>query len=220
MSKLKSEAKDCRDVFNSFLVAQARYRGVFELPMICSSDEVPNKLISFSRSINSRDCDQWVHFYEFDYRFERLWRDPKRYLNGLKRFRGVILPDFSVYRDMPFVMQLWNIYRSRAIGCWLQVNGIKVIANIRWGDERTYSVCCEGISRGHVIAVGSNGAIADICDRSFFIKGLAAAVGELEPKAVVVYGPAPRDIFGKYLEMGIEVVHFDSEMTCVRKGLR
>ena len=81
------------------------------------------------------------HFFEDDYLFERLWRNPKIYLPILKQYNGVILPDFSLYRDMPLVMQLWNIYRSRAIGCWLQSNGIKVIPDVRFGDERTYHCC-------------------------------------------------------------------------------
>ncbi len=52
--------------------------------------------------------------------FERIWTTPNKYLPIIKKFRGVITPDFSVYRDMPLVMQQWNIYRSRAIGHWLQ----------------------------------------------------------------------------------------------------
>lgn len=75
---------------------------------------------------------------EDDFLFERIWRNPRKYLEVLQRYEGVILPDFSLYRDMPLVMQLWNIYRSRAIGHWLQMNGVTVIPNIRYGDRRTY----------------------------------------------------------------------------------
>ena len=78
-----------------------------------------------------------MHCYEDDAAFERLWSRPERYLPILKRYAGVIAPDFSLYRDMPLVMQQWNVYRSRAIAHWLQENGIPVIANVRWGDRRT-----------------------------------------------------------------------------------
>lgn len=71
-------------------------------------------------------------------------------------FRGVISPDFSLYRDMPLVMQQWNIYRNRAIGSWLQMNGVNVIPNVRFGDKRTYDICCEGIDSGSIIAIGSH----------------------------------------------------------------
>lgn len=79
--------------------------------------------------------------------FERLWNQPNKYLPILKKYAGVISPDFSVYRDMPLVIQQWNIYRSRAVGHWLQENGIPVITNVRGSDNRTYELCCTGVHR-------------------------------------------------------------------------
>lgn len=136
--KLNCDNKGCEDVFNSYLVSRAYYEGSLEFPVIQPTDSVPDRLVAFSKAISSRDHDQGVHFFEYDYQFERVWRNPRRYLSILKRFKGVILPDFSLYRDMPLCMQTWNIYRSRAIGTWLQDNGVDVIVNMRFGDERTF----------------------------------------------------------------------------------
>lgn len=116
MSVINSQRKSCKDVFNAFLVELAYYAGIFEFPIIQPTYWIPNKLIAFSKAISCPEKDQWVHFFEDDYLFERIWKNPGRYLNILRRYNGVILPDFSLYRDMPYVMQLWNIYRSRAIG--------------------------------------------------------------------------------------------------------
>lgn len=217
MSKLKSDAKGYRDVFNAFLVSSASYSEAIELPNIQHTSWIPNKLISFSKAISCRDYDQWVHFYEYDHAFERIWRNPKRYLNILRRFNGVILPDFSVYRDMPLVMQLWNIYRSRAIGSWLQENEIRVIVNMRWGDERTYRICCEGVTRKCTIAVGTNGTIRNPEDRRYFVDGLETIASELDPSSIVVYGSAPDDIFGPYRSAGIKIVQFDCETTSAHR---
>lgn len=170
--------------------------------------------------ISCKDHDQWVHFYEFDYLFERLWRDPRRYLLILQRYNGVILPDFSLYRDMPLVMQLWNVYRSRAIGCWLQLNGVRVIANVRWGDHRTHSVCCDGLSHGCTIAIGTVGALGSAEDRANFVEGLAYVVRRLAPRVIVVYGAAPDEVFGKYRDDGIEIVRFDSETSVAHSRRR
>lgn len=211
MSKFKSDMKSCKDAFNAFLVTLATYAGIFEFPIIRPINRVPNRIIAFSKAIGCKDFDQWVHFYEYDYLFERVWRNPRRYLPILMRFNGVILPDFSVYRDMPLVMQLWNIYRSRAIGFWLQTNGVEVITNVRWGDRRTYRACCDGAPKGSVIAVGTVGAIQSAKDRRFFEEGLAVVVGRLIPKTIIVFGSAPEEIFGKYREVGIEIVRFESE---------
>ena len=99
------------DVFNSFLVSNAEYDGNMEMPRIRTSKEVPNKIVTFSKAMSQKwnDFDYWVVFYEHDQKFEKLWKNPKKYLNKLKKFRGVISPDFSLYRNMPLVMQQWNI---------------------------------------------------------------------------------------------------------------
>ena len=210
MSRDNSTRSGCRDVFNSFLVSNATYSGLFEFPRIESSNDIPTRVIAFSKSISCKDYDQWVHFYEDDYLFERIWRNPHKYLQILMKYKGVILPDFSLYRDMPLSMQIWNIYRSRAIGNWFQKNGIKVIPNIRFGDRRTFRICCDGIEKHCVIAIGSHGNIKNIEDRSIFLKGLDVIICILEPSVVVVYGSTPNKYFDKYKKAGIRIVQFDS----------
>ena len=121
---------------------------------------------------------------------------------------------------MPFVMQLWNIYRSRAIGCWLQRNGVTVIPNIRYGDKRTYRICCDGISKGGVIAVGSHGTLKNKEDRRIFAEGLSVVIKRIQPKVIVVYGFVPDNIFEQYKEQAIEIVHFDSEFYKAMKKLK
>ena len=219
MSRVCLQRKSCKDVFNAFLVRMATYAGIFEFPCIRPTYVVPRRLIPFSKAISSKDYDQWVHFYENDYLFERLWRRPRKYLEILKKYQGVILPDFSLYRDMPFVMQLWNIYRSRAIGHWLQINGINVIPNIRFGDKRTYRICCDGIAKHCVIALGFLGNIKCKADREIFLEGFELVVRLLEPSVVIIYGSAPAKYFQKYQEAGIRIVCFESNCTTSHKGV-
>jgi len=217
MSSINSQRSSCIDVFNAFLVSTATYAGELELPCILPTYETPDKVIAFSKAISCKDHEQWVHFYEDDYLFERLWRNPLKYLALLKSFKGVILPDFSLYRDMPLVMQSWNIYRSRAIGHWLQANGVKVIPNIRYGDERTYKISCIGIAKHCVIAVGSHGNLKHVIDRKFFLEGLEVIIKNLQPSAIVIYGSAPDKYFEKYINAGIKIVVFDSEYSSTHK---
>lgn len=212
MARLNCVRKGCKEVWNAFLISTAYYEGAFEFPIIQPTDYIPNRLIVFSKAVSSKDYDQWVHFYQDDYSFERIWRNPQRYLPILKHFNGVILPDCSTYRDMPLVMQLWNIYRSRAIGYWLQENGVKVIVNIRFGDSRTYGCCCDGVAKNCTIAVGSHGNLKDEEDAQYFIEGINAVVERLEPRAIVVYGSAPDYVFSKYVAQGIKIIQFDSDI--------
>ena len=210
MTRLNCVRPGCRDVFHAFLVKNAKYEGVFEIPVLDGTDKKPRKVILFSIALKSTDYDCWVLFYEDDVLFERIWNNPRKYLTILKRFQGVICPDFSLYRDMPLIMQLWNVYRSRAIGRWLQDNGIDVIANIRYGDARTYETCCCGVPKNGIIAIGSHGCIRSKEERKYFQSGLEYVVNHLKPITIVVYGSAPDSIFGNYKQMGIEILQFDS----------
>ncbi len=189
------------------------------MPCIKSVDAVPNKLVVFSKSIRSKDFNGFVHFFEDDVNFERIWNQPNKYLPILKKFDGVISPDFSLYRDMPLVMQEWNTYRNRAIGHWFQENGITVIPNIRFSDERSYAFCCDGVAKGGTIAVGSHGCIKIKVERDYFEKGLCEIIHKLEPKRIIVYGRAPDSIFGKYINSGIEICQYDSDFSLSRKAV-
>ena len=206
------------DVFNSFLVANADYDGYIELPVVKTSDLLPDKVISFSKAMSKtwNDFDCWVVFYEHDRKFERLWNNPRQYLNKLKKFKGVISPDFSLYRNMPLCMQMWNTYRGRALATWMQSNGIEIIPNVRFGDERTFAFCFDGIEENKTVAVGTHGCIKRREDKLFFKVGLARMIQRLSPKAIIVYGSAPDSIFKPYKDMGINIIAFESEFSKTR----
>lgn len=210
MSMVNSQRSGCIDVFNAFMVEDASYNGMFEIPHLKAADYLPNKLIPFSKAMSSNDYNQWIHFYEDDYLFERLWKSPRRYLNRIGKFNGVILPDFSLYRDMPLAMQIWNIYRSRAVGNWLQKKNIKVIPNIRFGDRRTYKISCDGIERQSVVAVGTHGNLRNVIDREILLAGFEYVIKNLEPKTIIIYGAAPKKYFEKYTNAGINIISFSS----------
>ena len=219
MSAQNCTRNGCRDVFHAFLVKNARYDGDLEIPCIKPDVRTPERLISFSKSLHSTNYGAWVHFYEDDSAFERIWNKPVLYLPILKRFAGVISPDFSLYRDMPLVMQQWNTYRGKAIGHWLQENGLAVIPNVRFADERSYSFCCAGVERGSTIAIGSHGCIKIKTEREYFRRGVEFVAHELHPKTVVVYGTAPDNVFRPMLEYGATILQFDSEFAASRKAV-
>jgi hypothetical protein len=218
MAKANCNRPGCLDVFNAFLLENAEYIGELEIPVIKNiNNESPKKLIKFSEIFRTSDFNAYVHFYEDDCKFEKIWKNPKRYLERLKKFKGVISPDFSIYRDMPLIMQYWNIFRSRAIATWLKDNGINVIPNVRTGDERTFEIACEGIEKDSIIAIGSHGCIKCIADRVFFQKGLDYIINSLSPKIIILYGAKPDSIFNKYEEK-VTIINFKDEFYNRRKN--
>lgn len=89
---------------------------------------------------------------------------------------------------MPLAMQIWNTYRNRALGYWLEKNNIKVIPNVRWGDERTFEFCFDGIRKESIISVGTYGNIKHTSDREYFLDGFIRMNENIKPKKVILYG--------------------------------
>lgn len=206
------------DVFKSELVKNAIFSSNYEFPILKRSYAKPIKAIPFDKITKPIDYAQWVHFYIHDYCFERIWKNPKQYLNLLQKFDGAITPDFSLYRELPLAMQIWNTYRNRALAYWLQNNGINIVPNVRWGDERTYEFAFEGLWQGGTFAVGTNGCIQNKQDRYYFKKGLQKMVDVLKPDTIVNYHGIPMDIFETCKEKGIEVITLNYWRDALRKA--
>ena len=206
-------------VFNSFLLKNAHFVGKDEFPIIKKEISVPNKLITFSEALNTKDYNQWVCFYEDDYKFIRLWNNPKKYLIKLKKFNGVISPDFSMYWDMPNILQKYNCFIGRSLASWFIENGIKVIPNIRYGDERSKDYFTLGIEPYGNIAIGTLGCIKNNLKRKMLIEGLQLAVTLLKPKNIIVYGSAPKTIFQKYKNQNINVIVYEDKTSKYFKNI-
>lgn len=101
----------------------------------------------------------------------------------------------SLYRDMPYALQLYNHYRKH----WLEA-GIKVIPNIRWSDEKSYDFCFEGEPKQSIIAIGTQ---RDCVAHDLFIKGFEEALNRLEPTKILLYGSVPENLNTH----GVEIVH-------------
>lgn len=217
------------DGFNPELAEGTRFEGIFEIPVIEATRgiKIPKYLVPFSeRNKVAKPAEALIVFYEHDDKFAEIIRDPDKYLDDLARFAGIISPDNSLYRDMPLVCQIGNIYRNRLIGSYLQRKGITVIGNCRWGDERTYStdlfnepVAFAGLPKYSIVAVGTYGCIQGKTNKSHFKRGLAAMLDYLKPKVVLIYGPMPDEIFGK-LKSRIRFVSFDNWISVHHKENR
>lgn len=211
MKNLYKNKKSCKDVFNAKMLENASYTGNLEFPIIAGTEEIPVGLIPFSKIKSSVEYEKWIHFYEYDQIIERLWNYPDKYLPYLKNFKGVILPDFSLFEDMPLIMQIYNIFRSRMVGCWLQDNGINVIVNIRFGDYRTYKTCCIGAPKNSTIAIGSHGSMKVRESREILENGLFYVFDNLQPKNLVVYGTVSNTITDLCNKYNTKLIVFQSE---------
>ncbi len=215
------------DGFHPELVEGALFDGILDIPTLKPPEDIviPKTLIPFSKRKQSKNHDEFVCFYEYDIKFRDVLTSVNQFLPELKQFKGVITPDCSLYRDMPLVLQLANIYMNRAIGHKLQSEGLYVIPSIRWGDERTYSddylpekAAFLGVPKNSILSISTYGCIKDLDDRRYFACGLWSMLDTLRPHTVLVHGPMPEDIFEPFDE-DVHFVQYDDWITYKhRKG--
>lgn len=103
---------------------------------------------------------------------------------------------------MPLCLQFANAYLNRGIGRFFQSQGLYVIPNVRWGDERSYTTiemkekfAFLGVPKHSIVSVGTYGCVKSGEDQRYFREGLIAMLDELEPKVVLVYGAMPKQVF-------------------------
>ena len=178
--------------------------GLMELPTIAPYyGPMPERLVPFHLAGSSKDCHGFIHFYIDDYRFERLWTNPEKYLALLKRFDGVIGTDFSQLGDMPYPQRLWNCYRNRLLGHWMQYNGINYIHNVSWSLPDSYDYSFSGLPKASVIAINCSGISGTDVAKYLWYKGYEEAVRRLNPSAIVRYGtklPEEKGAISRYFE--------------------
>ena len=207
----KKENERVRTVlgYNLNLYDPARTEGKYGMPTLEWESYTPESLLGFNYVKSAKNFDVGIHFFIDDYQFERLWNAPEKYLETLKRFDCVLTPDFSLYLNMPLVMQMWNIYRSRLLGQYWQDNAITVIPTVSWGDEKTFDFCFDGLPERSTLAVSTVGILKETQSVEIFKNGIRELVKRKHPNTLVVYGRPIKD----YDFEGVKTVHFSNSVT-------
>lgn len=203
----KSKKKLVDEGFRVELVETAFFDGKFEIPHIDAPDKIiiPEGMVPFSARERNQDKKDFVCFYENDINFREILTDTEDYVEELKQYPGIITPDCSLYIDAPLCVQIADIYLNRAVGHYLQKQGLYVIPNIRWGDERTYTshlfgekVAFQGVDKHSIVSIGTYGQIKSAESKRYFREGLESMLDELEPEVVLIYGSMPNKIFDEF----------------------
>lgn len=155
--KAKTDHMKC----NIMNLDKAHYDGVgkMDIPQLKPVYELPEikEWIGFNYILTDKEPEgKGVHFFMDDYQFERIWNQPERYIEKLKRYAAVATPDFSPYGDMPLCLQIVSHYKKHWVGRLLQENGVTVIPTIRAStDPRFMEYFLEGEPVGGIIMMSS-----------------------------------------------------------------
>lgn len=189
------------DGFQAYLTEGATFVGAPGIPMMMNLNnvQIPKDLLPFRKANTCKNKRQFIHFYQHDKTFYSVLTATKKYLDVFKQYDGVITPDCSLLIGQAPCLQQTNTYMNRAVGFYLQKQGIPVIPNIRWSDESSFEYCFLGVHPGSIVSISTHGCCKSKEQRKIFKTGLDAMLKTLRPSAVLVHGFMPEEIFDEYL---------------------
>jgi hypothetical protein len=179
-----------------------------ELPDLLPETFVPDRLAPWH--IRAEYPGAAVHFFTDDYRFEAAWNDPPATLARLGEAEAVLSPDFSLWREMPLPMLIWQVYRSRWLGAYWQSRGLRVIPTAEWTTP-VEEWMFDGLPRRSVLAVQTFNKRDDEA-RAAFEEGWRMMESLLAPETVLVYGTLP-------FSAGVPVREYPTFTTANRRRL-
>lgn len=209
------------DVMKEYMIYGAELDEKYQIPIVpaCSLDYLPEDSIDFGESFSQKIKGHRklnVNFYIDDSKFQRLWNNPDKYLEHLKCFHSVCMPDFSIATGdcgMPFALNLYNVYRNHALAHYMLLNGIRVIPSVGIPDKDNYDLCFAGYSKGGVIAVCTNGRVRAKAARIEFCEGFKVMIDMLQPHTVLIVGKIPDE-----LNTDVKIVNYKSRNQKVNEG--
>ena len=168
--------------------------GEYGIPMIEATQYDGADFIGFNYAKSTKDPEsKAVHFFLDDYQFNRVWTDPDRYIEMLKRYKYVLTPDFSLYTDFPKALQIYNHYRKHWLGAYWQMFGINVIPTVCWSDQESFEWCFDGEPEQSVVAISAVGTQKSKESKKRFIDGYFEMTKRLKPTHIIFYGSVPEE---------------------------
>lgn len=205
------------------MVEGAHFTEEEEYPIIPSefvSTKLPEKIMHFSKAITYRGdlSDTFICFFSPDKTFERVRRNPKRYLHFFRRTAGIIGFDYSIHSDMTVVKQKTQMNDNLSLTYFYGSNGIPVIPNLRCGIDELQDEFFAAIPRNSLVAVGTHGFIKMKHERYEWFCFLEKVINELNPSGIVVYGTLNDEMFND-LKHKVNIKCYDTWSDLRRKEI-
>ena len=200
------------DDFQSYLTEGATFVGEPGIPMLMDlkNTQIPKGLVPINKIKYEKNKNKYVHCYVHDDVFSDFITKTWKYVDILKQYDGVISPDCSMLIGQSQCLQQTNVYFNRAVGFYLQKQGIPVIPNIRWSDEKSFEYCFLGVPKNTIVSISTHGCIRSKEQRRIFKLGVERTIKELQPSAIIVHGYMPEEVFSDFTS-NVPFYRFPSE---------
>jgi len=202
-----------RDVFQASLVKGAARTTPDGYPIIekwMVAKSVPEDIFQWDRRYDVDEPGKVaMSFYCNDSGFIPILNNPQKYVEKLKIYQSVIGIDPSPYDNMPLVVQKSQIFNNLAITYYFGKQGIKIIPNLRIGNDLTIGAV-DAFPKETLIGIGTNGFIKSMENRKIFRNQVSVAIDIIRPSGILVYGPVMEYIFEMPIKLGIPIYQYDS----------
>ena len=204
---------------NADMTVDAIWVPPYDTPQIDPLPELDTdglRMVSAFRLMTEKHPEECIlHFFCDDYIFERFWQTPTKYLDALRRYRAVVMTDYSMYWDWPRALNVYNHWRNHTLARFWQDNGITVIPASGWTTARDFDWCFTGDPKESVMCVSTIGVAKNVQNRKRFNNGYAEMVKRNKPKKILLYGTDVRTDENKNAAETVVFRSYDQE----RKGI-
>ena len=202
-----------RDVFQAELIKGANRTKPDGYPIIekwMVAENPPHDLFQWDRRQDvTKPEESGMSFYCNDPGFIPILNNPQGYTEKLRKYECVIGIDPSPYDNMPLVVQKSQIFNNLAITYYYGMQGIKIIPNVRLGNNDTMGAL-SAYPKGTLIAIGTHGFTRRIENRDVFRNQVTMVVKVVRPSGIIVYGPVSEYIFEEAIKAEIPIYQYDS----------
>ena len=135
-----------------------------------------------------------VHFYKWDDKLERFYKNPQKYIDILKQYKFIFTPDYSIYICSNPNVQRFNVFRSRWVGNYYQRKGLVVYPGAGWGGKETFSWCFAGLPYNATLSISTLGTFRE--HKKAFLDGYFELLKQKKPENILCYGNVHREMEG------------------------
>lgn len=144
--------------------------------------------VDFDTAVTAKHSEvRGLHFFDSDYKLERLWQYPQRYISVLSRFQYVIQPDFSLYYNFPTALQIYNKYRNHWLAAYYAVHDIEIIPNISLSTPENYDWSLLGYPKNSTVAFSDIGCCRNKEDKRLLMASYEEMIKQLQPSQVLYF---------------------------------
>ena len=193
--------------------------GKYKFPKLTQVNYLPEEPVypfNYLKSTVEKGC-YWYHCFTAERNFHRLYNSFSKYVELLRKAKGLISADFSLFRDYPKEILIAKCRANRLVDYALQQAGIPMIPTAGFAGESSWEWCFDGLPLNSTVAVTTNCLGRDREAHRLFIGGINTMIKKIHPTAIVVCGKMPSWLEKRHPDIQFIHIKSYSEMWNERK---